>query len=74
MKAKKQEVEEAKAHLEFCARMLRAHETLWNHRWESIPNPFLRIKDYTSEEQRAVRQPIIDQWLDARRKYHAMEK
>ena len=71
---KKQELEMAKSHFEHCGKVLRANEILWNDMWEAQPNPFLKIKEYNSPEQTAMRKPIIDAWLDARSKYEALAK
>ena len=74
MITKKQEIENAKSNLDYCKRILKANEILWKDRWESIANPFLQIQDYRSKEQRKIRKPIIDAWLNARSKYEALEK
>ena len=71
---KKQALEMAKSHLEHCGKVLRANEILWKDMWEAQPNPFLKIKEYNSPEQTAMRKPIIDAWLDARSKYEALAK
>ena len=71
---KKQALEMAKSHLEHCGKVLRANEILWSDMWEAQPNPFLKIKEYNSPEQTAMRKPIIDAWLDARSKYEALAK
>jgi hypothetical protein len=71
---KKQALEMAKSHLEHCGKVLRANEILWSDMWEAQPNPFLKIKEYDSPAQRAMRKPIIDAWLDARSKYEALAK
>ena len=71
---KKQALEMAKSHLEHCGKVLRANEILWNDMWETQPSPFLKIKEYNSPEQTAMRKPIIDAWLDARSKYEALAK
>ena len=71
---KKQALEMAKSHLEHCGKVLRANEILWNDMWETQPSPFLKIKEYNSTEQTAMRKPIIDAWLDARSKYEALAK
>ena len=56
------------------ARMLRAHEILWNDMWEAQPNPFIKIKDYTSNEQRAMRALVINPWIEASKEYEAALK
>jgi hypothetical protein len=71
---KKKELEAAKLHFEYCAKVLRANEILWNDMWEAQPNPFLKVEEYNSPEQKAMRKPIIDAWLDARAKYQALAK
>ena len=72
--SKKQEYETAKSHFEHCSKVLRANEILWNDIWEAQPNPFLKIKEYTSPEQTAMRKPIIDAWVDAKKKYLELAK
>jgi len=73
-KTKKQEFEAAKSHFEHCGRVLRANEILWNDVWEAQPSPFLKIEEYNSPKQVAMRKPIIDDWLDAKQKYHELAK
>ena len=72
--SKKKQLEEARLELEQCGKILRANEILWNDMWEAQPNPFLKIQEYTSPEQKAMRKPIIDAWLDAKAKYQALAK
>jgi len=74
MKTKKKIIEEAKANLDHCKRILKANEILWKDRWQSMPNPFVAIQDYRSEKQRNIRKPITEDWLKAQRKYDALEK
>ena len=62
-------IERARAQLEYCTKNLKANEILWMDRWNAQPTPFAKIDDYTSEEQRARRKPIIDAWIEARNKY-----
>ena len=62
-------IEKARSKLDHCAKVLKANEIFWNDRWKAQPNPFVQIADYTSEEQRAIRKPIIDAWIEARNKY-----
>jgi hypothetical protein len=71
---KKKALEEAKSHYENCARVMRAHEIKWNDMWEAQPNPFLRIKEYTSAKQTAMRKPIIDAWLQAKKDYETLAR
>jgi hypothetical protein len=71
---KRQDFEAAKTRYEQCARMLRAHEILWNDMWEAQPNPFIKIKDYTSNKQRAMRALVINPWIEARKEYEAASK
>jgi hypothetical protein len=73
-KNKKQELEFAKAHFEHCGKVLRVNEIKWNEIWEAQPNPFLKIKEYNSPEQVAMRKPIIDDWLTAKKKYQELSK
>jgi len=68
-KPKKILIEKARSKLDHSAKVLKANEILWNDRWKAQPNPFVQIADYTSEEQRAIRKPIIDAWIEARNKY-----
>ena len=56
----------AKQKLENAHRVLRAHEILWNDRWESAKNPFEAINDYLSEDFRKIRKPIIDNVISLR--------
>jgi len=67
--SKKVLLDKARSQLDHCAKVLKANEILWNDRWKAQPNPFAQIVDYTSEEQRAIRKPIIDAWIEARNKY-----
>jgi acyl carrier protein phosphodiesterase len=67
--SKKVLLDKARSHLDHCAKVLKANEILWNDRWKAQPNAFVQIVDYTSEEQRARRKPIIDAWIEARNKY-----
>jgi hypothetical protein len=71
---KKEALDAAKSHLEYCGKVLRANEILWNDLWEAQTNPFLKIKEYNSPEQTAMRKPIIDAWLEAKSKYEALAK
>jgi acyl carrier protein phosphodiesterase len=71
---KKAELDAAKNHLDYCSKNLKVHEVLWQQIWEAQQNPFLRIKEYLSEQQVSKRKPIIDQWLDAKKKYQEIEK
>lgn len=71
---KKKALEEAKSHYENCARVLKAHEIRWNDMWEAQTNPFLRIQEYLSEEQKAMRKPIIDAWIAAKKDYEALAR
>jgi len=66
---KRNALEEARAQLDQCFKVLKANEILWMDRWNAQPNPWAKINDYTSEEQRARRKPIIDAWMEARDKY-----
>jgi hypothetical protein len=72
--SKKAELDAVKSNLENCSRNLKVHEALWQQIWEAQKNPFLRIKEYLSKPQASKRKPIIDQWLDAKRKYLEVEK
>ena len=67
--SKKVLLDKARSHLDHCAKVLKANEILWMDRWNAQPTPFAKIDDYTSEEQRARRKPIIDAWIEARNKY-----
>jgi len=71
---KKQEYEAAKAYFEHCGKVLRVNEIKWDEMWEAQPNPFLKIQEYISPEQKAMRKPIIDEWLDAKKKYLELAK
>lgn len=71
---KKQEYEAAKSYFEYCGRVLKANEILWNDMWEAQPSPFRKIKEYTSKKQRDMRAPIIDAWLQAKSKYETLAK
>jgi len=66
---KRNALEEARAQLDQCFRVLKANDTLWMDRWNAQPNPWAKINDYTSKKQRAIRKPIIDAWMEARDKY-----
>ena len=66
---KRNALEAARIQLDHCNRALKANEILWNDRWNAIINPWDKIHDYTSDEQRARRKPIIDAWIEARNKY-----
>jgi hypothetical protein len=72
--SKKRQLELAKSHYDNCARVLKAHESLWQDMWDAQPNPFLRIKEYTSAKQKAMRKPIIDAWIQAKKDYDALAK
>ena len=72
--SKKKALELARNHYEHCAKTLKAHETLWQDMWEAQRNPFLRIKEYTSARQKAMRKPVIDAWLKAKRDYEALAR
>ena len=72
--SKKRQLELAKSHYENCAKILKAHESLWQDIWMSQPNPFLRIQEYLSEGQKAMRKPIIDAWIEAKKNYEALAK
>jgi hypothetical protein len=72
--SKKRQLELAKSHYENCAKILKAHESLWQDIWMAQPNPFLRIKEYTSARQKAMRKPIIDAWIEAKKNYEALAK
>ena len=72
--SKKKALEEARSHYDYCARVLRANEIKWNDMWEAQTNPFLRIKEYTSARQRAMRKPIIDASIQAKRDYETLTK
>jgi len=67
--SKKMLLDKVRSQLDHCAKALKANEILWMDRWNAQPNSFLQIVDYTSEEQRAIRKPIIDAWIQARDKY-----
>ncbi len=71
---KKKALEDARAHYDNCARVLRAHEIKWNDMWLAQTNPFLRIQEYISPEQKAMRKPIIDAWIKAKKDYEALAK
>jgi hypothetical protein len=71
---KRRTLEIAKNHYDNCARVLRAHEILWQDMWDAQPNPFLRIKEYTSAKQTAMRKPIIDAWLQAKKDYETLSR
>ena len=73
-KNKKQEYEAAKSHFDHCGKVLRVNDIKWNEIWEAQPNPFLKIKEYNSPEQVAMRKPIIDEWLEAKKKYLELAK
>lgn len=62
---KKQEA--AKAELDFQAKNLKAHEILWQDKWEAAENPFIAIKQYRKDAPK--RKPIIDAWLCAVEKW-----
>lgn len=66
MSPKKKLLEEAKAELEHCTRMLKAHQRIWDDVWDAQPNPFLKVREYTSKAQRAKRKIIIDPWIAAK--------
>lgn len=72
--SKRQDFEAAKTRYEQCARMLRAHEILWNDMWEAQPNPFCKIKEYTSNKQRTMRALVINPWIAAKKEYEAASK
>ena len=71
---KKQLAEAAKARYEQCTRMLKAHEILWKDIWDAQPNPFLKIKEHTSEHQINMRALIINPWIEARKEYETALK
>lgn len=71
---KKEALEAAKSYFEYCGKVLRANEIIWNDMWEAQTNPFLKIKEYNSPEQTAMRKPIIDAWLEAKSTYEALAK
>ena len=73
-KTKRQELDAAKAQYDQAARMLRAHETLWQDIWEAEPSPFKKIKQLRSEKQTKMRAPIIGAWLDAKKQYQDLAK
>ena len=70
--SKKEQVEAAKAHLDHCAKVLKANEILWMDAWNAAPNPFIAINEWTSKQQRAIRKPITQAWLDAVAAYEAI--
>ncbi len=72
--SKKRQLELARSHYDNCAKTLRAHEILWQDMWTAQRNPFLRIEEYLSEEQVAMRKPIIDAWIEAKKNYEALAK
>jgi hypothetical protein len=74
VQSKKKALEDARAHYEHCAKVLKANEIKWNDMWEAQPNPFLRIKEYTSARQKAMRKPIIDAWIKAKKDYETLAK
>ena len=67
------QIEAARLHLDYCFRVLRANESLWDAEWASAPNPFIAVKNYLSKAQRTKRKPIIDAWLNARDVYDAIK-
>ena len=72
--SRKQELENAKNHYEFCAKTLYAHSKIWDEQWNQQQNPFLRWKWYVSKQQKSVRKPIIDAWIDARKQFEIIKK
>jgi hypothetical protein len=71
---KKQLAEAAKVRYEQCTKMLKAHEILWKDIWDAQPNPFLRIKEHTSEHQKNMRALIINPWIAAKKEYEEARK
>ena len=63
--SKQHKVADAKAAMEYSAKLLKANEILWMDAWNAAPNPFVAIKNYRSEAQRSIRKPFIDAWLSA---------
>jgi len=74
MSNNKKPLEEAKAELEYCTKMLKAHQRIWDDLWEAQPNPFLKVREYTSKKQRDNRKIIIDPWIAATAKVAYLSK
>jgi hypothetical protein len=74
MRATREQIETAKNAAEDAVRNLRAHEVVWDARWSSAPNPFKAVKEYVSPENRAMRKPVIDAYLDARQVYDSLKE
>jgi hypothetical protein len=74
MRATRQQIETAKNLAEDAVRNLRAHEVIWDARWSSAPDPFKAVKEYVSPENRAMRKPVIDAFLEARQAYDSLKE
>ncbi len=63
---------EARKLLDYHTKMLKAHEKIWQEKWESAKNPFLAWMQYKKDAK--IRLLILSPWIAARDFYDSLPK